>query len=116
MKYALSRRYVGPLRALSALIMMNGALLLAGIASAQPAGDAVQGKAAAEQWCNECHVIGPGGRGSDIAPDFITIARNRDDTYLRGFLTRPHPPMPRFELSRQDISDLVAYFGSLRPL
>jgi mono/diheme cytochrome c family protein len=93
---------------------MNGPLLLAGAASAQPAGDASHGKAAAEQWCNECHVIGSGGRGSDMAPDFTTIARNRDDIYLRGFLTRPHPPMPRFELSRQDISDFVAYFGSLR--
>lgn len=98
-----------------ALTAMSCLLLTFGAASAQPAGDAALGKAAAERWCNECHVIGPGGRGSDMAPDFTTIARNRSDTYLRGFLTRPHAPMPRVELSRQDIADLVAYFDGLRP-
>lgn len=112
MKPAHFRRYVGPIRLMPVLA---GALLIAGAVSAQPVGDAAQGKAAAERWCNACHVIGPGGRGSDMAPNFATIARNRDDVYLRGFLTRPHPPMPRVELSRQDIGDLVAYFDSLRP-
>jgi mono/diheme cytochrome c family protein len=59
-------------------------------------------------------VVAPGGRGADVAPDFATIARQRDADYLRGFLSRPHPPMPRFELSRQDIDDLVAYIGTQR--
>lgn len=81
---------------------------------AQAAGDAAQGKAAAERWCATCHVVAPGGRGADVAPNFATIAKQRNDEYLRGFLTRPHPPMPRFELSRQDIDDLVAYIGSQR--
>jgi mono/diheme cytochrome c family protein len=100
---------------LCALATTSVVVLFATAASAQPAGDATQGKAAAERWCNACHVIGPGGRGSDMAPNFSAIARSRDDTYLKGFLTRPHPPMPRVELSRQDIADLVAYFNSLRP-
>lgn len=78
------------------------------------AGDPAQGKATAERWCATCHVVAPGGRGADVAPNFATIARQRDDTYLRGFLSRPHPPMPRFELSRQDIDDLIAYIGTQR--
>ena len=82
--------------------------------SAWAAGDAVQGKATAERWCATCHVVAPGGRGADVAPNFATIARQRDADYLRGFLSRPHPPMPRFELSRQDIDDLVAYIGTQR--
>ena len=88
------------------------ALMLA--AQAQAAGDAVQGKATAERWCATCHVVAPGGSGADVAPNFAAIARQRDETYLRGFLSSPHPPMPRFELSRQDIDDLVAYIGTQR--
>ena len=83
-------------------------------ALAQTAGDPTQGKATAERWCNTCHVVAPHGRGADVAPNFAAIARSRDDAYLRGFLTRPHPPMPRFELSRQDIDDLISYFAALR--
>jgi mono/diheme cytochrome c family protein len=81
---------------------------------AQAEGDVKQGKVTAETWCTACHAVGPKGRGSDVASDFGSIARSRSDEYLRGFLMRPHPPMPRFELSRQDIDDLVAYLGSLR--
>jgi mono/diheme cytochrome c family protein len=87
-------------------------LALAGPALA--AGDVAQGKATAERWCATCHAVAPGGRGADVAPAFVRIARQRDDAYLRGFLTRPHPPMPRYELSRQDIDDLVAYIASQR--
>ena len=81
---------------------------------AQAAGDAAQGKATAERWCATCHVVAPGGRGADVAPAFSRIARERNDEYLRGFLSRPHPPMPRYELSRQDIDDLIAYIGTQR--
>lgn len=90
------------------------AAVLAIAGQAQAAGDAAQGKATAERWCATCHVVAPGGRGADVAPNFQAIARGRSDDYLRGFLTRPHPPMPRFELSRQDIDDLVAYMGTQR--
>jgi mono/diheme cytochrome c family protein len=88
--------------------------LLTIAAEAQAAGDADQGRATAQRWCATCHVVAPGGRGADVAPAFKTIAQQRDDDYLRGFLSRPHPPMPRFELSRQDIDDLVAYIATQR--
>jgi mono/diheme cytochrome c family protein len=90
------------------------AMLVAITSQAQAAGDAAQGRATAQQWCATCHVVAPGGRGADVAPAFNTIARQRNDEYLRGFLSRPHPPMPRFELSRQDIDDLVAYMAMQR--
>jgi hypothetical protein len=32
---------------------------------------------------------------------------------LRGWLAAPHPPMPDFELSRQESEDIVAYLQSL---
>lgn len=84
------------------------------IAPAVAAGDAAQGRATAERWCSTCHVVSQGGRGADTAPNFTAIARMRSDDYLRGFLTQPHPPMPRFEISRQDIDDLVAYIATMR--
>jgi mono/diheme cytochrome c family protein len=87
---------------------------LAFAAQAQAAGDPAQGKATAERWCATCHVVSRGGRGADVAPAFNTIAQQRNDEYLRGFLSRPHPPMPRFELSRQDIDDLVAFMAMQR--
>lgn len=96
-----------------------GALLVAGImwmvpAVAHAAGDPARGKSIAERWCTTCHVVAPSGRGSDTAPNFGAIARARDDTYIRSFLTTPHPPMPQFELSRQNIEDLATYFATLR--
>jgi mono/diheme cytochrome c family protein len=81
---------------------------------AYAAGDPDQGKATADRWCTACHAVGPGGRGADVAPNFSFIARSRNDAYLHTFLMRPHPPMPRFELSRQDIDDLVSYMARLR--
>lgn len=83
-------------------------------APALAAGDPAQGRATAERWCATCHVVSQGGRGADTAPNFAAIARIRSDDYLRGFLMQPHPPMPRFEISRPDIDDLVAYFATLR--
>ena len=93
------------------------ALLLAVSAASHPAcaaGDPEYGKTVAERWCTACHAVGATGRGADVAPNFSSIARARDDDYLRTFLTAPHPPMPRFELSRQDIDDLVAYIARIR--
>jgi mono/diheme cytochrome c family protein len=82
--------------------------------SAQAAGDLAQGKATAERWCSSCHAVGATGRATDTAPSFGQIAQTRTESYLRTFLSSPHPPMPRFEISRQDIEDLVAYIESQR--
>jgi mono/diheme cytochrome c family protein len=34
---------------------------------------------------------------------------------VRAWLADPHPPMPNFNLSRQQIDDIVAYLDSLTP-
>ena len=78
----------------------------------QAAGDAARGKETAERWCSSCHAVGQAGRATDMAPSFAAIGARRDEDYLRGFLSRPHPPMPRLELSRQDIDDLIAYIAA----
>lgn len=91
-----------------------GALLVAFCGLAHAAGDPAKGKATAERWCASCHNVLPSGGGSDTAPNFASIARRRDDNYLRGVLADPHPPMPPIALSRYQIDDLVAYFGALR--
>jgi mono/diheme cytochrome c family protein len=79
-------------------------------ASAQ---DAVRGRQRAEQWCSSCHAVER--RGSDSVPTLQQISNlpGRNANYLRTFLANPHPPMPPFQLARNDIDDLVAYIVSL---
>lgn len=64
----------------------------------------------AQDWCAECHGLGP--VASDAAPTFTMIAR-RDPAALRTFLSRPHPPMPPLVLSNDEIDALIAYLQSL---
>ena len=53
----------------------------------------------------------------DGAPSFVDLAR--DDTVtpdsLHAFLAEPKHPMPPIDLSREQIDDLIAYIGSLKP-
>jgi mono/diheme cytochrome c family protein len=37
----------------------------------------------------------------------------KTETYLKGWISNPHPPMPNFNLSRRTIDDLVSYIRSL---
>ena len=93
--------------------------LFALIAPAVAEGDARSGAATARQWCAECHLVGSGPERSvvDGAPPFTAIAADpsKSDAYLRTWLFRPRRPMPKLELSRREIDDLVAYIASLRP-
>ena len=76
-----------------------------------------KGKALAEQWCSSCHLVTPDqSTASADAPPFMSIAKRSDEALARlaPFLTDPHPKMPNFSLSRQEISDLVAYIRSLK--
>ena len=81
------------------------------------AGDAAAGRALAQTWCANCHIVGNAKQGQDTAPPLATIAarRGQNPDWLRAWLTAPHPPMPNLNLSRAEIEDIVAYLGSLAP-
>ena len=87
-------------------------------ASAQPmTGDPAEGERLAKLWCASCHLVGPGATvATTEAPPFESVAgRTTDDLgWLRAFLMDPHPPMPQFSLSREEIRDLAAYIASLK--
>ncbi len=82
---------------------------------AQTAGDPVSGRRIAQQWCTSCHSLSPAS-SNDTVPSFPDIARNpmKTEDYLRNWLTRPHPPMPDFNLSRDDINDIIAFLHTLK--
>jgi len=80
--------------------------------SARAAGDVANGHMIARLWCANCHVISDDGEGKDIGPPLPMVAREAPG-HLRSFLTGPHPPMPNFNLSREEIDDVVAYLHSL---
>ena len=72
----------------------------------------------AAKWCVNCHVIDAKGpaRRNDAVPSFLAIARMTSTTSLSlaAFLSTPHPRMPNYTLSRQEIRDVSAYILSLR--
>jgi mono/diheme cytochrome c family protein len=82
------------------------------------AGDAAEGARLARQWCSSCHVTGGQSpqSGTDMAPTFAEIAARpgRDEGWFHAWLSDPHPPMPKLELSRQQIADLIAHLLSLQ--
>src|SRR5690348_16150606 len=77
------------------------------------AGDARTGHELTARWCTSCHVVDESGQGSDGAPPFSAIAHQKSSGWLRAWLAAPHPPMPNFNLNRQQIDDVVAYLDSL---
>jgi mono/diheme cytochrome c family protein len=88
--------------------------------SLPPAGaleDPKNGERLAKQWCANCHVVAPDQTsGSPDVPAFKSIAKrpDRELEKLHAFLQDPHPVMPNFGLSRQQIDDIVAYIRTLR--
>lgn len=78
--------------------------------------DAAQGHALARQWCAGCHQVEPGGAMNEVAPSFLTVANdpNRTPERLRSWLFSPHPDMPDFNLTYQEIRAIIAYLESLQ--
>ncbi len=97
---------------LAAAGLLFGTLALASAASAGPD----EGLSLARQWCTSCHIVAPGTGGSDAAPPFESIANNPlvTEEGLRAWLVDPHPPMPKFDLTRTEIDDIIAYIKSLK--
>lgn len=80
------------------------------------AADPAEGQALVRQWCETCHLAENKARASDVGPPFGQIANDPayTDARLRGWLHDPHPPMPKFELDRRTIDNIIAYIRSLK--
>lgn len=99
----------GVLRVLFAVIVLSVAMPV------RAQGDPEVGRELAQTWCTSCHVVDEEGHGADAGPALPTLLGDgqRTPDELRGWLAAPHPPMPNFDLSRQEIEDIVAYLESL---
>ncbi len=82
---------------------------------AQLVGDPAMGRQLTQQWCTACHVVDVEGHGSDVGPPLPQLLGDgkRTSAEIRGWLVAPHPRMPNFDLTRQEIEDIVAYLQSL---
>jgi len=97
------------------LIALAAALaILPGAASAA---DPEAGRATAEEWCTNCHDIGPDGAFKQYAPSFKAISIYRSDEQIRARVLFPpvHAAMPQMGLMLEPdtIDNLVAYITSL---
>lgn len=80
------------------------------------AADVKKGAAIAQRWCASCHLIAPGQTTATAdAPSFAAISAARKIPEVTGFLLQSHPSMPDMNLTRSEISDLIAYMQSLAP-
>ncbi len=80
--------------------------------------DADRGRALAERWCGNCHLVdrsAVAGR-ADGVPTLPAIAADPATTpgRLRGFMSAAHGRMPDFSLGARDQDDLIAYILGLR--
>ena len=96
--------------------LIGVAVLIALGSSEAGAQDAERGRALAERWCADCHVVAPEQGGGDIGPAFGTVANRKGQTLggIMAWLFEPHPPMPDLLLSPAEFRDLAAYIMSLR--
>ena len=99
----------------TAMAVMAALALGSAVSAQEPSPE--RGGEIAERWCSSCHVVSEAGTGGDVAPSFYRIAEIaiEEDQALRTWLAAPHDPMPDFDLSETDISDILAYIRSLRP-
>lgn len=81
------------------------------------AADADNGKTLANRWCSSCHVVDHEQKlATDQAPPFASIAKmpDFDANKLAFLLLKPHPNMPKLELSRVEIANLADYISTLK--
>ncbi len=97
------------------LLALAGGLLTA--AAPAHGADAAAGHALARLWCAQCHVVDADQkRASDAAPPFDQIANDPliSPSGIAVWLIAPHPPMPKLDLTHDQINDLVAYIETLK--
>lgn len=94
--------------------------VFAGFATAGHAGEIDRGRALAERQCARCHAIGDSGASPlALAPPFRTVYRRYPidalrPAFLHG-LEVGHRDMPRFVLSPEEVTDIIAFLGHLDP-
>jgi mono/diheme cytochrome c family protein len=97
------------------LTLLAGAIAVATPALAAEQGNAERGAMLAKRWCASCHVVdATQAKGSVDAPSFAALAAAPGKTAegFADFLTMPgttHSKMPDLQLSRVEISDIVAH-------
>jgi mono/diheme cytochrome c family protein len=102
------------IRRLSELVFSLAALAF-GSAFGAEHGDAAAGRDLVNRSCVSCHAADDTTRASDTAPTLSFLARQNKykGTFVRAWLTDPHPPMAGIPLSRQQVSDIIAYLETL---
>ena len=95
---------------------LTAAFLIAGQSANAAEADPVAGETLAKRWCVACHDIGQSATVKDGAPSFVEVARHPEFSpdRLKVWLSDPHPPMPKLDLSRQSIDNLISYIRSLK--
>ena len=92
----------------------SGADVMSPLAHTLAHGDATRG---AQDFtihsCMQCH--GVGGEGGGIGPRLIGVSTSLEPEQIYDFIKHPRAPMPDFQLSDDEIADLVAYVDSLTP-
>jgi mono/diheme cytochrome c family protein len=98
-------------------IVFAAAIVILAAPPAGAQGDPEVGRELARTWCTSCHVVDIEGQGADAGPALPALLGDgqRTEDELRGWLAAPHPPMPDFALSRQEIEDITAYLQGLVP-
>ncbi|BBF91654.1 c-type cytochrome [Blastochloris tepida] len=90
------------------------ALAGAGQPVAAPGADAAAGRVLAERWCSGCHLVDDQQpQGNDGVPTFRSIgAKPWTDATFAAAIASPHPPMPKLDLTRKEMADLLAFVRS----
>ncbi len=109
-------RFFNLLLAGLALFLISGPVLAQG----ESHGNNSNGRAIADQYCARCHnVIGQGVSPFQPAPPFRDLASRWPLEYLEEALAEGisvgHDAMPEFQLSTDEIDDLLSYIRSISP-
>ena len=117
------------------LSIFTAALCLAVQGSVWAAGDSEAGRRLSQQHCSRCHVVGDFNKfgGINSTPSFQLLAKRDDyfDRFQTFYERRPHPvfvrvpgvpawtdlpsPVTPFEITLEQVEDIVSYVETLRP-
>ena len=104
-------------------VLLGAGVVATALAAAPPAaaqvvgGDVETGQKLAQEWCSGCHMVdAKTTEARDAVPSFAAIAKMPSTTSmsLRAWLQTPHPRMPDWQLTGQQINEVVAYILSLK--